>query len=743
MNNIDKSDFLLRSGYSPFPVKKDKTPFLRWKDYREFPLTLTELKKMVTEDHLIAYCCGFEGLEVIDIDLKILPSLKEQNEFWNELITLLRDNIDDFDKKFVIYKTVSNGYHIIYRCSKPDGNKKLARLKGNVAAIIETRGDGGYAIAYDNAIQGNYASIKNISDEDRNILLECCRSYNYIDPIVAKVESTAYKWEGDPSSTKPGDDYNGKTNIFEIIGSDFKIVRELRDKFFIRRHGATSPHSGYIYKDSGCMYLFSTGTVYPAEKLITPFSAYTYKYHSGDFSSASKKLYAEGFGTRIVKKVELPETTVKQEELQFPIDVFPESIQRYILLNAEVSNLSIDLMGCSFLWLLSAVIGNTMNVKIKNNWIENVVVWIALVGPAGLGKTPSINAIINPLESLNKKQIRNYIKKKEAYDEYQSLAKKEKEGIPQVDKPNKTQFIVGDITLEALIDLHQDNKVGVAVFKDELTGWFLDMNKYRAGSDLQHWLSSWSGSAINLNRMTRIGSFVEKPSIPVLGGIQPFILDTFNTEENKANGFVDRMLLAYPRLKNEDYNQKDMPADIIQWYNDAVIFFYEDVIKHRVRYDDYGCISPMLAEFTSEANGEWIRAYNEIVAIQNSDECNEYMKSMLPKQKTYIPRFAALLHAAECYFGDKDKFLQVIPKEAVLKAKKLSDYFIGMAEVVKVDSIETKEIKNIVRENLKKSNKEKYFEIRKANPEFTIKKIAEILGVSRQMLYKYENEEKV
>ena len=40
----------------------------------------------------------------------------------------------------------------------------------------------------------------------------------------------------------------------------------------------------------------------------------------------------------------------------------------------------------------------------------------------------------------------------------------------------------------------KDNAVGV--FKDELVGWLKDMNKYRAGSDLEFWLSVWSGKLL-------------------------------------------------------------------------------------------------------------------------------------------------------------------------------------------------------------------------------------------------------
>ena len=51
------------------------------------------------------------------------------------------------------------------------------------------------------------------------------------------------------------------------------------------------------------MYLFSTATQYPAEELITPFKAYTFKYHNGDYKEATKELYKLGFGTRFQKEV--------------------------------------------------------------------------------------------------------------------------------------------------------------------------------------------------------------------------------------------------------------------------------------------------------------------------------------------------------------------------------------------------------------------------------------------------------
>src|SRR5690606_34667510 len=93
---------------------------------------------------------------------------------------------------------------------------------------------------------------------------------------------------------------------------DFDIVRNLDKIVVIRRKGAQSPHSGYVYKNSGCMYLFSTATIYPHEKLISPSLAYAYKYHNGDLKKASLDLYKQGYGTRSKDAIEEIENSIEE-----------------------------------------------------------------------------------------------------------------------------------------------------------------------------------------------------------------------------------------------------------------------------------------------------------------------------------------------------------------------------------------------------------------------------------------------
>src|SRR5690625_3983328 len=116
----------------------------------------------------------------------------------------------------------------------------------------------------------------------------------------------------------------------DVVGDEFDIVKETASKTFVKRKGGTTPHSGYIFSNSGCLFLFTSGTSYlyfdgteasKKDAVLSLFKLYAHKYHNGDFSKATKDLYEQGFGDRI--EFEKPKKDkkweVKQEE-QFPFE---------------------------------------------------------------------------------------------------------------------------------------------------------------------------------------------------------------------------------------------------------------------------------------------------------------------------------------------------------------------------------------------------------------------------------------
>ena len=740
MTELSKCNKLLDDGFSLITIGNSKIPNIKWKQYQSSQISKSDFNKIynLPTTKGVGIVTGYNDLEVVDVDLKVFSTAKEQKDFWEEFISYLEDTILDFYDKFVITKTKNAGYHILYKTKRVKGNQKLAKLKGHTEAIIETRGTGGYVFIYDKFLNDKYYhDVQYITDEDYHLLYEIIDSFDYKEKV--KIELTEQKKEKKNYQTgiTPWEDYNDKHSVLDVVSDDFNIVRQLSDKIIIKRHGATSAHSGYIFNDNGCMYLHSTGTIYPHEKQISAYAAYTYKYHNGDFSASAKELYKEGYGDR--QKVEPPKIEKKEIEklkkkIEFPIDIFPTPFQQYILDCNETLDSSIDYMGCALMWVLSVIIGNSCKIEVKRNWIETPILWFALVGKAGIGKTPSINNIIRPLEKENQSEIKRFFEQLEKYEAYENMSKEEKKVSEKIKKPYKTQFVANDITVEALIQMHQESKNAVGIFKDELAGWFKDMNKYREGSDLELWLSSWSGKSINLNRVNiSSNAFLPQPFMPVLGGIQPSILNNFYTDENKDNGFIDRVLLCFPDLQVNKYNDKEMNYDIINWYETSIINLYR-TIKKDLTFDKNDQIKPVIFEFDKSAKKEWKRIFNKITESQNSDETNEYLKSMLPKQKSYIPRFALLLHLLKIYNQDAQNSY-FVDADSILKAEKLSKYFIDNAQKIKINAKEVKGLKSIANENI--SNSKKIEKMYKYDPNFNKSEAAELLDISRQMIYKY------
>jgi len=113
---------------------------------------------------------------------------------------------------------------------------------------------------------------------------------------------------------------------------------------------------------------------------------------------------------------------------------------------------------------------------------------------------------------------------------------------------------------------------------------------------------------------------------------------------------------------------------------------------------------------------------------------------MLPKQKSYIPRFALILNTLHS-LANEDKEVQVVTKDSMLNAEKLSVYFTAMAKKIKVGNTETLDAKKVLKKAEDKTTKDKVKDLIAINPEMSKQKIADMLNISRQMVYKYLKDE--
>ena len=424
--------FFSSANFSIIVADEKKVPVSGWKDSQVQATPASKIIELAKKKnaHYLGIVTGYDGLEVIDVDLKVLGTTEEKKEFWENLYKVLYNIIYDLESKIVVYKTVSDGVHILYKTNIRAGNTKLATLQGHKSAIIETRGVGGYVVAYkDRELIPNrtYFDIDYITDDERNAIINVCRSFNYEVPVA--VEPTQEAMKDYATGLTPWDDFNNQNMVWDVVSEDFTIIKNINGKLFIKRHGAESAYSGYIYTNDNRMYIYSTGTIYPHEKQISPYAAYVYRYHAGDFSAAAKDLYHQGFGDRIVRAQPTSYTpmVIDEDNISFPLSVFPEPFRIYIVECADKLGLTIDYMGCTLLWVYSIIIGNLYEIEIKRGWTETACLWIALVGRAGIGKTPSISQMAFPIEKINNKGIKRYYAKLDEWNEWDKLTKKEKE----------------------------------------------------------------------------------------------------------------------------------------------------------------------------------------------------------------------------------------------------------------------------------------------------------------------------
>ena len=73
--------------------------------------------------------------------------------------------------------------------------------------------------------------------------------------------------------------------------------------------------------------------------------------------------------------------------------------------------------------------------------------------------------------------------------------------------------------------------------------------------------------------------------------------------------------------------------------------------------------------------------------------------------------------------------------DSILKAEKLSNYFVNNAKKIKIDKSETDEIKSTMKDS--RNNFDKVKAIYNNDPDFNRSKVAELLGVSRQTVHRF------
>ncbi len=384
---------------------------------------------------------------------------------------------------------------------------------------------------------------------------------------------------------------------------------------------------------------------------------------------------------------------------RFPVEAFPDRIQNVINCFWECFQLPIDYHASSILVAASTTIGNAFAVRYKRGQVYPANIYMAIVGPPGIGKTPAINFGMYPIKSIEKQYRKLH---ESAYDDWQQKAFiARNQGNPAPAEPEPQEIVVVDATVESVNKTLVSNPKGVVLWQDELMGWIKNMNSYRKGADLEYYTSGWSGSPIKVNRTGKGIIWIEHPFINAIGGVQPDILKNMVAGERRENGFTDRILFAYPDFFQIPHENDVEPDDTVYELYQGVIDFLNKLpndfeVEHMSNGAQKVRVYRREIAFTTDARKHYIKYIDQLTDEQNQCEENQ-LKGILSKMKQYTARFALVLELLQlaCNHispkGEPLKFYEIenltmkklkVTKESVERAILLTTYYKNTAAKV-------------------------------------------------------------
>ena len=368
--------------------------------------------------------------------------------------------------------------------------------------------------------------------------------------------------------------------------------------------------------------------------------------------------------------------SVKVRGGDFPLGALPMKIQRIVREANDCYGYPVDYLAGAMLVAVGLGIGNTHFARLKGKWDESAILFMALVGRPGACKSHPLNFAIRPFTELDGAATRAYIKACEEYERQRELPIKER-SEPHPVAPVCKRFLISDATPEAMLLIHSQNLRGIAMWNDELAGWFKNFNRYNKGSDEEYWLKLFNANPSFSDRKgVKNSVYISRPFISVVGTIQNGILNELAQGSRSSNGFIDRLLFVMPNNQDKQpWSDKEPTFDIEAAWAEII----ERLVAIPYETDSDGNVIANILPFAPDAKArlyEWQR--------QNTEECNreecDALKGVFNKFDFHAIRFCLILQMARWACGEADR--TDIDHLSVENAISLVDYFKATARKV-------------------------------------------------------------
>lgn len=715
MDLIQFAQSYSEEGLNPLPLKKDKAPLLPV-GHSFLYSKIDRIQERFSKAAMIGIACGpvSDGFYCIDFDKHQGQNIDPiwYDFFENPTIQHLIRN-----GHLVCAKTPSGGYHAYFKADWEMKGTVFSRYEdGNT--MIEMRGHGQYVATlpsegYTHIAGIDFLKLEKIDLDAFSWLDQLCKSYNQITVYQSSSDRDNKKWPDKWDEYKPDGIYNNTK------GEETKALLQRHGwkKICNRRDGSELWQRPGKEVDQGAsatfgvkfnmFYVFSSNALpFQQNTAYNPFQVLTMLEFGGDWKKAKKAITPR----KEIKEDAEPRPSTSK----FPIDVFPPFLQQYIAELKSTLNFHEDFSAVSAMFTMATVNGNYYKLKVKNGWNAPTIFWFACVGYPGTIKTHPVRNMINPIYEIDARSKAFYDSEMEGWDP---------DAKPKKPKPKFRQILISDYTIEALHAIHDFNKRGIGLYKDELVGFLNDMNKYRKGSDEQFWLESINNGNYTVNRVSKEPIMIKNICINIIGTIQHDVLDKVIANYS-GNGLIDRFL--FTASENKVYPLSTNEID--EYFSE---FFNEIIAKASRNWTYFDQKDEKIIEMTPEAFEAYRKIDAQYVALQTDDVTPQQIKSYLSKMKTYVPRFALLLAIMDSIFNDMP--VEVTEKH-MYDAGRIGQYFILTAMDIFTANDVQSQIRRLVSTMQNKTRTDQIIEL--YNKDFKQSDLARFFGISRQAISK-------
>ena len=363
-------------------------------------------------------------------------------------------------------------------------------------------------------------------------------------------------------------------------------------------------------------------------------------------------------------------------------EMIPEPLRNWLTDIAHRMQVPLDFSATACVVMLSSIIGTRLSIRPKKNDSWQVIpnLWGTLIQRPSQLKSPPVQEVFKVLDKLeaesfkqnedaektyqneNRKfemkqkiyedNLRKAMKKGDDYEVGSAENELEKLESEPPEKPTTRRYQTQDATPEKLQDLLSENPQGILVFRDELNGFLMSLEKEGHETARAFYLEGWNGGgSFTLDRITRGTVRSNLICISLFGTIQPAkIIPHIRKAKSETgnDGLFQRFQIAvYPEAVKWNYIDKTPNLSAHSRALKLIRRLTEiDFREHDSVMSESDGIPYM--KFSAEAQGlfeSWIKDL-ETNKLNNLDESPSLLEHF-GKYRSLMPSLALIFHLLE------------------------------------------------------------------------------------------------